>query len=103
VTGSRFLPSTPSRFLQKMAIHAGHAVARPASRFIARHKKLQRVVRKIPILTKFLAFFAPEELTLAPPEVAPEVTPEYAPPQPATHITPVYNRRARKPKGFTLG
>lgn len=64
-------------------------MAAPVSRFIARHSSLQRIVRRIPIMTKFMAFFAPDELTPKPIE----------PP----HIAPVYNARARKPKGLTLG
>lgn len=95
MTGSRFLQPKTSRFLQK--------VATPISRFVARHRTLQRIVRRIPIVTKFLTFFVPGDLDLAPPEIAPEAAPLSAPQGPEAHITPVYNRRARKPRGFTFG
>jgi hypothetical protein len=82
-----------SRFLKKAAL--------PVSRFLARHHRinrvahraLNRIVRRVPIVTKFLAFFVVEELKPEPPKLAP-VEPQ---------IAPVYNARARKPKGLTLG
>lgn len=87
-----------SRFLQK--------VAPPISRFLQRHPpaealakvghRIQRIVRKLPIVTKFMAFFIPDELRLDPPIVAPAEAD-------TPHIAPVYNARARKPKGLTLG
>ena len=71
-------------------------MAAPVSRFIARHSRLQRIVRRIPIMTKFMAFFVPGELRLDLPKLEP--MPAAVPP----HIAPVYNARARKPKGLTL-
>ncbi|HWR53980.1 MAG TPA: hypothetical protein VN428_22905 [Bryobacteraceae bacterium] len=47
-------------------------------------------------MTKFLSFFVPDELKLDPPKV------ESQPVQEPLHIAPVYNARARKPKGLTL-
>lgn len=96
-----------SRFLKKVAQTAAPLVA-PVSRFLSRHapavalakagRGINRIVRRIPIATKFMAFFVPDELRLDPPEVEP------APAQEAhQHIAPVYNFRARRPKGPTLG
>jgi hypothetical protein len=56
---------------------------------------LRRIVRRVPIVTKFLAFFAPPELTPRPPANVPEAI------QPAP-LTPAYNHRARRPRGLTL-
>lgn len=74
------------------------------TRFLARHSRINRIVRRIPIVTKFMAFFVPDELRLDPPEhsgmqsvLAPEQNAD------TPHIAPVYNARAKKPKGLTLG
>ena len=85
-----------SRFFRKVAQTAAPIVA-PVSRFLARHRRINRIVRRIPIVTKFMAFFVPDELRLDPPEVEPQQQQE------AAVITPVYNRRARRPKGPQLG
>jgi hypothetical protein len=82
-----------SRFLKK--------VAAPVSRFVARHRALQRIVQRVPIMTKFLAFFVPDELRLDPPKNELATAPAAEADTP--HIAPVYNARARKPKGLTLG
>ena len=58
-------------------------------------------MRRVPIVTKFLAFFVPEELRLVPPKHEPATAPAAEADTP--HIAPVYNARARKPKGLTLG
>lgn len=79
-----------------MAQTAAPVVA-PVSRFLSRHRRINRIVRRIPIVTKFMAFFVPDELRLDPPEIEP------APMQEAPVITPVYNARAKKPRGLTLG
>lgn len=63
-----------SRFLQK--------VTQPASRFLAQHPTMSRFLHKLPIVGEILDALDP-------------------PPQP--QLTPVYNTRARKPKGPTLG
>jgi hypothetical protein len=111
VTGSRFLPPTPSRFLQKVATFAHAAAAAGqgiATRFlgvlsrrspqgVSGHRALQRVVRRVPIVTKFMAFFVPEELKLDTP--APVNIGE----RPVPHVTPVYNRRARRAHFPRLG
>ncbi|MDI1227944.1 MAG: hypothetical protein PSY14_09695 [bacterium] len=55
-----------------IATHAGLFIARPASRFIARHSGLQRIVRRVPIVTKFLSFFVPGEMKYDPPKVEPQ-------------------------------
>ncbi len=52
-------------------------------------------------MTKFLAFFVPAELRLDPPMHQPATAPAAEADTP--HIAPVYNARARKPKGLTLG
>lgn len=78
-----------SRFLRK--------VAQPVTRFLARHRRINRIVRRIPIVTKFMAFFVPDELRLDPPREEPQQQ------EAAVVITPVYNARARKPRGPTLG
>lgn len=67
------------------------------SRFLARHHRINRIVRRVPIVSKFLAFFVPDELRLDPPKLAPEAQAD------TPHIAPVYNARARRPKGPTLG
>lgn len=80
------------------------------SRFLARHHRinrvaqsaLKRIVRRAPIVSKFLAFFVPDELTLKVPTPAPEEIRQTAAIEPP-HIAPVYNARARKPKGPTFG
>ena len=85
-----------SRFLQK--------VAQPVTRFLARHSRINRIVRRIPIVTKFMAFFVPDELRLDPPEhsgMQSILAAEQKADKP--HIAPVYNARAKKPKGLTLG
>jgi len=89
-----------SRFLKK--------VAQPISRFLAGlsrrslgeggRRTINRIVRKLPIVTKFMSFFVPDELRLDPPTV--EVALQEEAPQ---HIAPVYNLRARRPKSPTLG
>jgi hypothetical protein len=58
---------------------------------------IQRIVRRIPIVTKFMAFFVPDELRLDPPEEKPAEQADTG------DLKPVYNAKARKPKGLTLG
>ncbi len=99
MTGSRFLSPKASRFLQKVATFA-HAAATAgqgiATRFLARHRTLQRVVRRVPIVTKFMAFFVPAELKLDTP------APVHIGEKPVPRVTPVYNRRARRSRGLSL-
>lgn len=71
------------------------------TRFLARHHRINRIVRKIPIVTKFMAFFVPDELRLDPPRHEPVTARAVEADTP--HIAPVYNAKARKPKGPTFG
>ena len=82
-----------SRFLQKVAPNV--------TRFLSRHHRIQRIVRSIPIVTKFMAFFVPDELRLDPPKHETATAPAAEADTP--HIAPVYNARAKKPKGLTFG
>lgn len=91
MTGSRFLRPKASRFLSQVA-----SLARTASRFLApapfvrSGRRLARIVHRVPLVSKFIAFFAPATLTLDTPAA---VEP---PAQPVPHIAPVYNARARR-------
>lgn len=90
MTGSRFLRPKASRFLSQVA-----SLARTASRFLApapfvrSGRSLARIVHRVPLVSKFIAFFAPDKLKLDTP--APVATQ-----QPVPHIAPVYNARARR-------
>lgn len=93
MTGSRFLRPKASRFLSQVA-----SLARTASRFLApapfvrSGRRLARIVHRVPLVSKFIAFFAPDKLKLDTP--APVATQQ--PTQPVPHIAPVYNARARR-------
>lgn len=86
-----------SRFFRKVA-RATAPIGISVTRFLSRHRTINRIVRRIPIVTKFMAFFVPDELRLDPPKEEARQGEVMPPP-----IAPVYNHRARRPRGPRLG